>query len=228
MESSTLAPRVTSTIATPAHSFRQSLVVRGLCALGLLALLVWGWNEILKPRLIAKRWGVVEPGQIYRSGQVSRHLLGKMLDQNKIRVIVDLTTLEPGNIDQVTEDAEAQRRGITKIRCPLQGDGTGEIREYARALAAIVAAEKSQQPVLVHCAAGSQRTGGVVAMYRLLFQQADPQAVRDEMVRFDWSPTRDRKLLDYLDQHQSELARLLVEEGVLSQVPDPLPRLPRP
>ena len=35
---------------------------------------IWVWEDVLEDRLIPKRWGVVEAGAIYRSGQLSpRH-----------------------------------------------------------------------------------------------------------------------------------------------------------
>ncbi len=32
---------------------------------------IWLWEDVLEDRLIPKRWGVVEAGVIYRSGQLS-------------------------------------------------------------------------------------------------------------------------------------------------------------
>lgn len=183
------------------------------------------WQGILKDRLVAKRWGVVEEGRIYRSGQISRHLIEPMLTQNGIRVVIDLTGDDPANPDQPAERQAIARLGIELKRCPLWGDGTGNIRNYAAAVKALVDARREGKPVLVHCFAGTQRTGGVVAAYRMLVEQRPPGDALAELRKYKWDPTRDGILTDYLNAHMAELAALLVANGVLAHVPDPLPTL---
>jgi hypothetical protein len=193
--------------------FRRRVVWLAL-AVGLIGGGIALWTEVLRDRIVAKRWGVVEPGFVYRSGQVSRHLVESQLREHGIRVVVDLMGDDPGNREQPFEREAISRLGIELVKCPLIGDGTGDPREYVRAVAAIDRARKSQQPVLVHCYAGSQRTGGVVALYRLLVRGEAPEAILAELPRYDWRPARDRILLDYLDRHRDEITRGLREQGV--------------
>ena len=82
------------------------------------------WTEVIRDRVIAKRWGVVEEGHIYRSGQVSRHLIESQLKEHGIRVVVDLMGDDPGNREQPYERAVIERLGIELVKCPLIGDGT--------------------------------------------------------------------------------------------------------
>lgn len=192
-----------------------AVVVAGSC---------W-WRCDLRHRLIAKRWGVVEPHAIFRSGQISRHLVQPMLEQNQVQVVIDLTDEDLADADQQAEQAAIHTLGISYHRIPLIGDGTGDIRNYARALETLVQARDSGRRVLVHCSAGSQRTGGVIAAYRLLFQQADRNAVLEELRLYDWQPERDAVLLDYLDAHWRELAELLVARKLLARLPAELPHL---
>lgn len=194
-----------------------------LALIGLVAAAVALWQTVIKDRLIAKRWGVVEEGKIYRSGQLSRHLIEPMLREHGIQVVVDLTGDDPENRDQPAERAAIEKLGIELRRCPLWGDGTGDLRQYAAAITAVVEARRANKPVLVHCYAGSQRTGGVIAMYRVLVEGASPEDAVAELRQYKWDPDRDQILLDYLNQHVAELAALLVENGVLERVPDPLP-----
>ena len=74
-------------------------------------------------------------------------------------------------------------------------------------------------------AAGAQRTGGVIACYRLLVEKKDISFVLEEMMRYGWSPKRNVLLLPYLNSHMAELAALLQKMGVIDHVPVPLPRL---
>ncbi len=185
----------------------------------------WVWKQYLEDRLIPKRWGVVESGKIYRSGQLSAALVGEMLETHEIAVVVDLTAGQPGTPDQKEEAEQAEALGIERVLLPLGGDGTGDIRNYATAIARVHQAEQEGKPVLVHCAAGAQRTGGVIAAYRMLVQKKSPEFACREMERYDWDSEDDRALPDYVNRHMAELAQLLVDRKVIDHVPDPLPVL---
>jgi protein tyrosine phosphatase (PTP) superfamily phosphohydrolase (DUF442 family) len=178
------------------------------------------WQNVLKERLIVKRWGVVEAGRIYRSGQISRHLIEPTLRRYGIRIVIDLQGDDPTNREQPAERQAIANLGIELRRCPLIGDGTGDIRQYAAAVEAMVDARRRGVPVLVHCYAGTQRTGGVIAMYRLLVEHAAPADVVAELRRYKWDPVRDRILLDYLNEHLQELGGLLVASGTIDRLPN--------
>lgn len=192
-------------------------------ALLILVLFAYTWKEHLEDRLIPKRWGVVETGSIYRSGQLHPALIERVLVENGIGVIVDLNGKRAGKIEHETEDQVASRLGIEKTRYPLNGDGTGNIEQYAQAIVAIDQAVKTGQPVLVHCSAGSQRTGGVIAMYRLLVQKKSVTSILEEMEHYDWDPEDDRALSAYLDDHVDTLAQRLVSLSVIEEVPKSFP-----
>ena len=55
----------------------------------------------------------------------------------------------------------------------LEGDGSGDINFYAETIEHIVEAKEAEKPILVHCAAGTMRTGAAVAFYRLLVLEED-------------------------------------------------------
>jgi len=216
-----MAPPNQTDSARPRHRRRRSLVL-----ILLAVALVWLWSSCACRWVFPKRWGVVEEGAVYRSGQLSAMLVKRTLTRHHIQVIVDLTDHDADRLDHAVELRAARELGILDFNFPLSGDGTGDIRHYAEAIAAIVKAKNAGKPVLVHCVAGAMRTGGVIAAYRLLVERADPEAVRKEMMRYGWKPRKNRVLIDYLNAHMAELARLLVERGVIENVPDPLPQLP--
>lgn len=184
---------------------------------------VWLWEEVLADRVIAKNFRVVVPGSIYRSGQISRWLIKSTLARHGIQVIINLQLKDPRDTDQAFEFQVAQEAGIEQHRCPLGGDGTGAITSYAEALRILHDSESQGKRVLVHCAAGAQRTGGVIAAYRVLVRKESVDDAYAELIRAGWNPRREQILLDYLNSHMAELVDLLVERKVISQVPDPLP-----
>ncbi len=193
-----------------------------IAAVAVVAIVLGAWYQ---NGWAPKRWGVVEPGLIYRSGQITSRRVRDVLAQNQIRVVVDLTGDDPTNPDQPAERAAIASLGIEVAKCPLLGDGTGDIESYASAIAKIASARKARQPVLVHCSAGAQRTGGVVAAYRILVEKKSPRQAWVELQQFGWSPRKDRVLVDYLNAHFEELARRLVDRGVIAAAPQPVPKL---
>jgi protein tyrosine/serine phosphatase len=181
------------------------------------------WKGVLEPRFVAKRFGVVVPGRIFRSGQISKWMIDETLTEHKIKAIVNLAGFNPDDPNQVAEREAARTHGIEVLSYGLKGDGTGDIRSYAQALQAVVRCEQEGKPVLVHCSAGAQRTGGVVSLYRVLIQGQSMDETLAQMRTYGWNPQRDRVLLVYLNEHMSELTQLLVENGTLAKVPEPLP-----
>jgi protein tyrosine/serine phosphatase len=182
----------------------------------------------LRDNLVPRRFGVVEPGLIYRSGQISERLVRQTFETHQIDTVVDLTFDNPGDARQEAELAAIRDLGITRRLCPLSSDGTGDVRVYSEAVRAIVEENRMGRAVLVHCAAGTQRTGGVIAAYRLLVQQRSPAEVFEEMADFDYDPRRSPRLLEYLNSHLGAIASELLRSGAISRVPDPLPVLRRP
>lgn len=211
-------PMAAPKAATRARRLRYLVV--GLLTV---AVAVAVWENLLKYRVTAKQWGVVTEGKIFRSGQISKWMIEKTLKKHGIQVIVDLTGLDPHDEGQQAEITAAKRFGIQLHRFPLRGDGTGDIHNYAKAIEVLVASERQHKPVLVHCAAGAQRTGGVVAAYRVLVLGQSPHDAYAELSRYGWKAHKDQILLEYLNGHMRELAELLVARKIIASVPDPLP-----
>ena len=187
-------------------------------------LLLVVWNDALRPRLVAKNFDAVEPG-LYRSGQISRHLIAPTLRSHGIDAIVNMNE-EPGDPDEAAEVRAAAALGIDRRTFNLRGDGTGDPQMYVRGLTMLVNARRAGQTVLVHCSAGSERTSGVIGLYRVLFEGWFPANAVPEMFAHKHDPRRNPDLLPYLNAHVGEIARGLVDAGVLDRVPDPLPVFP--
>jgi protein tyrosine/serine phosphatase len=187
---------------------------------------IWVWSDVLRDRLIPKRWGEVEKGGLYRSGQLHRALIKETLDEFDIDLIVSLLGEEPGNTDQKAERAAAGELGIELVEHPLDGSGKGDVREYIGALEDVLQARREGRTVLVHCGAGTYRTGVLVGWYRLLVEGASPEAVRAEMLSYDVDTDDIDGLADYMNDHVAEVAEALRQRGLLDAVREPLPRLP--
>lgn len=188
-------------------------------------LLVFGGWEICKYQVVPKRWGIVEQNKIFRSGRIAPHLMRQTLAKHNIKVIVDLTDSDSKDSSVQAERKAAEELGITRHNFPLYGDGTGNITNYAKAISAIKQAKEENKPVLVHCAAGAQRTGGVMASYRLLVEKHTPAMAYAELTRYGWKSGKDKILLEYLNSHMTELNFLLQNMQVIPGAKGPVPRI---
>jgi protein tyrosine/serine phosphatase len=216
-------PRPAATSAKLQKPVRVALLIGAAVAIATTAIVLW--SLVLRDRFVPKRFGVVVPGKLFRSGQISRFLIADVVSHNEIGTIIDLNGLEPDNSDQQAELDIAKAKGIRHMRFPLRGNATGAIDHYAGAVAAIVESEREGRPVLVHCAAGTQRTGACVSFYRLLVRHDPPESVYQELKRYGWNPRSDQVLVDYVNGHIHELAQLLVQLHVIEREPSPLPVL---
>tara|TARA_R110002072_G_scaffold1369_6_gene11270 strand:- start:26364 stop:27023 length:660 start_codon:yes stop_codon:yes gene_type:complete len=185
------------------------------------------FEHLIKDRILPKRWGEVESGLVFRSGQLHPALVSETLKTNGVEKIIDLQYWEekPGLI---AERDAAAALNIDIERFPLNGNGTGDVQHYVEAIQALHSARLNGTPVLVHCAAGSQRTGGVLGAYRTLVLGLTAEEAVREMRTFDWQPEKDQILLDYLNKNIGFIAEQLVLTGVISAMPSPLPYFENP
>lgn len=185
------------------------------------AALVFVWEEYLEDRFIARNFGVVREGEIFRSGQLSPSLIEDVLLDNKIKVIIDLNGLDEGRIGefQKAELSTADRLGVEVHRFPLKGDGTGNVERYADAIELMQKCVVDKKPVLVHCAAGAQRTGGVVASYRMLVEGKSAHEAVEELCIYESRRHKNEKVVEYVNEHVDELAKILAERKVIAEVP---------
>jgi len=204
-------------------------IVVWICVLSCIGLLGWfvvvripRWKDLVVPRKLR----VVDPGQIYASGQINHRLLRQILTDRKIKVIVCLLDDQLDDPDVIAERQLAGELGIQRFNYPLEGDGTGDIHSYANAVAKMVESERAGMAILVHCSSGAQRSNGAVFYYRVLVEHRDAAQAAQEMIHNAHDPRRNPALIPYLNAHMAEMAQLLVDQKIIDRVPDPLPQIP--
>ena len=196
---------------------RRRWVLRLLLAACILALAAGlslvAWNNGVKQYLFPKKFGVVEPGRIYRSGQISAKLIGPTLSKYQIGLVIDLS-------QEDTPDSRAEReieseKKIPRLSLPLGGDGVGNPEFYVQAISAMVESDRGHRPVLVHCQAGTERTGGVIAAYRILVEGKPEDEAFAEARSYGHSNRDNPDLVPFVKQHLPQWRMELLEKHVI-------------
>ena len=197
--------------------------IRILGLAGLLGIVAFATKRLLWP----KRFQVVLPGALYRSGQIQPWLIKPILAHFRIEVILDLQGERPSSVRaREAELAAAHDMGVLYYSFSLEGDGSGSVDEYACALTVLHRSREAGKRVLVHCAAGTERTGALIAFYQLLFEKRPPERVWNELQKAGHRPSRNPHLRRFINQVIPTLSTRLKKKGILPEIPSPLPLLP--
>jgi protein tyrosine phosphatase (PTP) superfamily phosphohydrolase (DUF442 family) len=170
------------------------IVALTACALAFGAAVLW--HKVVRHHFVVRNFGVVEPGQIYRSGRFLPSLVVDLKTNHGIRTIIDLGAYSPGSPEDRAEQSAAEQQGVARYVFTLEGDGTGDPNRYVQALR--IMNDPANQPVLVHCATGAQRTTAAVLLYRHLIQGRDLMDAYPESFDFKHDPGDNWKLMTYL------------------------------
>ena len=101
------------------------------------------------------------------------------------------------------EKEQAASNGMTFINIPLKGLGRPNGEDVTRALAVI---EKSPGPVFVHCEHGCDRTGTIIACYRIRHDHWQAAAAQKEADRFGMS-SLERGMRSYITEFGGALSK---------------------
>lgn len=157
------------------------------------------WHKEVRDHLIPRNFGVVEAGTLYRSGRLTPRATRLVVERHDIKTIVDLGAYDkhPDREEQARRTAEAL--GVTRYVFPLRGDGTGNPNAYVAALRVIT--DPANQPVLVHCSAGAERTSGCVMLYEKAVHGRAFADTYPLMTRHKHDPSENPLLMSYLADH---------------------------
>ena len=113
--------------------------------------------------------------RVFRSGQPDRKQLEFLVNNHDIK---SLLTLRQNHDDE----SEARGLPLRLYRIPMRA---GNIRR-SQMIEALAVLRDAPKPILIHCWHGSDRTGFIVALYRMVFQSWARERVIDEFkeVRF--------------------------------------------
>lgn len=190
----------------PSATRRRNLALAIALALAALAGSgVYAWEAQIKPRYIVKNFGVVEAGQVYRSGRLTTHTLDKVIRERGIKTVIDFGADAKGSPEDLAEQAVCDAKGLPRHRLDLNGDGTGDPNMYVAALR--ILADPANHPVLLHCGAGAQRTSAAVILYRHLMQNKTITEVYPEAFAFGHKPRKDFILPTYLADWITDIER---------------------
>ena len=147
----------------------------------------------------------VEAGTLCRSGQPSARQLAEAVRANGIRTIVNLRGADAFAKDaRAAEEAQfANAHGIRYVSLPYD-----EARAQARIAEFLsLVADPANRPVLVHCAKGVERTGVMVAAFRMKVQGWPlPQALA-EMEQFGYRREKSPQMQQAVQEFAKELEK---------------------
>jgi uncharacterized protein (TIGR01244 family) len=136
---------------------------------------------------------------LYRSGQPKNGGL-KILADFGIRTIINLR----GESDETrAEEAQAKMLGLSYFNIPMSSAGRPTDEQVRRVIEIIEAQEYS--PVLIHCRRGADRTGAIIAVYRIKREGWEVDRALDEAKRYGMGFVQFRKrgyIKDYYEQQQ--------------------------
>ncbi len=191
--------------ATDRESGRRSSLWRLVVIVVIVVGVIYGIKKT-RYQFIARNFGVVEAGEIYRSGRLTPRMFRKVVGENKIKTVLDLGAYVPGSPEDLREQQLAKELGAERYRFYLDGDGTGNPNYYVQALRLM--SDPEAQPILIHCAAGAQRTGVLVLLYRHIIQGQDLAEAYPESFQYKHKPD-EWPLLAYVAQWNDEIATAL-------------------
>lgn len=185
----------------PALSGSAVLVIVACIAAGISAVLAAKWA---RHQIVPRNFGIVEPGCIFRSGRLNRRTLRKVRDRHGLRTIIDLGAFPADSHDERVMQGAAKELGLTRyVMRGIFGNATGNPNVYLRAVRLLASAEN--HPVLIHCAAGAERTGAAVILFRHLVQGKPIDEVYEEAMRFGHHPDKNAELRQYVEKHAAAI-----------------------
>ncbi len=108
----------------------------------------------------------VEPGKVFRSGQLSPEDLKKLIDEKKIKTVINLRGEHPGEKWYDQEFLLTEQLGINLVSIDMF---VGQIPHKRSLLYLLENLRDAERPILIHCDTGIERTGEVAALYQMIY-----------------------------------------------------------
>ena len=137
--------------------------------------------------------------QLFRGGQPKQGGLQKLASLG-VKTIINL---RDDDEHQQTEEADARAAGLQYFNIPMPRLGRPNDKTIADVLALINKSEN--QPVFVHCKLGSDRTGTVIAIYRIEHDSWTSEQAKAEAKHYGmniWQMEMKNYISDYYKRRQ--------------------------
>jgi hypothetical protein len=138
---------------------KKTLVLGLLLAVVVVPLSYVTWDQA------TYNFGTVQPGRIFRSGQMPSHALAQTIREHHIETVVNLRGSNRVDSWYREEVAATNHEGATQIDVAMS---SCVWMSRAQLSALIEALDGARYPILIHCAWGSERTGLISAFTELL------------------------------------------------------------
>jgi tyrosine-protein phosphatase SIW14 len=157
---------------------------------------------------------VVDPGRLYRSGQLTPEALDRTIREKGLKTVVSLREKKDSGVKDADnfEAKLCESRGVGHYRLDVPDwenrNGTigGErtLAEFRK----LVEDPKVPKPILVHCFAGEHRTGALVAVYRMEYNGWSNAEAVEEMTsmgnsRTTFHPTLLEFMMNYVPRNRA-------------------------
>ncbi len=126
---------------------------------------------------------VVAPG-VWRSGATNKKTLKRMKRQG-LRTVVNLRRSKSYH---KKERDIAQKLGLQYHHFPMD-PRKAQDRAYLQSILSVIS-DPANQPVLVHCRSGKDRTGLIAGLYKLQQEEVSVEAVYKEMLLYGYNPRK--------------------------------------
>jgi len=161
------------------------------------------WRKGVRDYVIPKNFGVVDDAEVYRSGALTPPMLREVLANRHIKTVIDFGAFEPASPEDQCEQEITDGVGATRFVMRLNGDGRGNPNAYVQALRFMT--DPVRKPILVHCAAGAQRTGAAILLYRVIVEGWSLDDAYREAQHYKHDPRDDWPMLAFAARWLDEI-----------------------
>lgn len=132
---------------------------------------------------ISQNFAVVEPNKLYRSAQLTTAELEQTIQNYGIKTVISLrgTPLATSFYEQ--QDIALRRLHTNFIPIDMSEKYYPDEKVLRQILSAF---EKSEYPILIHCRAGSDRTGLVAALYQQIYMHKSADESLEQLTFTNW------------------------------------------
>jgi len=152
----------------------------------------------------------VTPRVLYRSGNLPPKSLDKVLDQCRIRTLVDLCMpYEKERWEDwdwaLEEERICREKDVNLVNIPIVSDTPPNEEQISEWLSLLL--DKNAHPILVHCRHGVVRTGMLVAVYEMEFSKKSNEEAFETLAVFGHPVHKDRykSLRDFIRDYVPRL-----------------------